>query len=84
MPALPTVIDRIVVHDLLVRGRVDVDPQQRRDRPRQQDHRAPRLGAQEVAQRRLEVARPRGPPGQRRGGGLDLLLSSVNRDIGHR
>ena len=53
------------VPDGVVRRRVDVDPDHRRHRADEQDRRRAGLGAQEVAQRRLEVARPRGPAGER-------------------
>ena len=43
----------------------------------------PVCGAQEVAQRRLEVARPGRPPGQRPDGSLavPVLRLSVDRDL---
>ena len=46
--------------DGLVRVEVDVRPQERGDRRADQDHGAGGLRAQERAQRRLEVPRPRG------------------------
>ena len=45
----------------VVRRRVDVHPHQRGDGRSEQDRRATRLGADELAQRRLEVPRPRRP-----------------------
>ena len=50
----------------LVRRRVEIDPQQRRQRGAQQHGGAAGLGAQELAQRRLQVARPGGAAGERR------------------
>src|SRR5918996_627147 len=46
---------------LLVRGRVDVHPDERRNRRPQQDRRAGRLGTQKLPQRRPQAARPRRP-----------------------
>ena len=47
-----------------VGSRRDVRPDQRADRGGQEDRRAARLRAEELAQRGLQVPRPRGPPGQ--------------------
>ena len=46
--------------EVLVGRRVDVDPDERRDRRGEQDDRTARLGAEELAQRRADVARPGG------------------------
>ena len=51
--------------DPVVRRGVRVHPGERGHRGGQQQHGAPRLGAEEVAQRRPEAARPRGPPRER-------------------
>ena len=45
---------------LAVGRRVDVDPDERRDSRGQEDDRTARLGAEELAQRRTDVARPGG------------------------
>ena len=50
----------------VVRRRVDVHPHKSDDRRSQEDRSAPRLRAQEFAQRRLEVSRPRSSPRERR------------------
>jgi len=54
------------VPDVLIGG-TDVGPDQRSERRGQQDGGAPALGGQEVAQRRFEVARPRGVTGKAAG-----------------
>ena len=51
----------------LVGRRVDVHPDERGDGRGEQDGRAAGLGAQEVAQRRLQAPRPRRPSGEPRG-----------------
>ena len=65
-PEPPSVIESVVDQSERVRRRVDVDPDERRDRRREQDRRAARLGAQELAQRRLDAPRPRRPAGEAR------------------
>src|SRR5207237_7994767 len=52
--------------DPLVRGRVGVHPDERGGRPGEQDGGAARLGAQELAQRRRDGARPGRPPREAR------------------
>ena len=69
-------LTRSVMCQTRVVGRgVDVDPDHRRHGADEQDRRRPGLGAQEIAQRRLQVARPRGPA--REGTGPDLGLDGL-------
>ena len=69
--------------DALVGG-ADVGPDQRADRAGQQERRRPGLGPQEVAQRRLEVARPGGPSREAAGdrGGARLATGLGRRGLG--
>ena len=64
--------------DAVVRRRVDVHPHERGDGRAEQDRGAAGLGAQEVAERGREVARPRRPRRERRRRRHSLLLVVLN------
>ena len=75
-PPSPRSIESVVVQTL-VGVRVDVHPHERGDRGGEQHGGTAGLGAEELPQRRLEVARPRGAPTEAR-------IARVGRRLGVR